>query len=92
MSHLCGWYFSPFSARVKYDSLKCDNVQYEGQQRMHMGHITGIDHVQVAMPVGAEDLARSFYTGVLGLPEIEKPAVLATIHDPFGNRVELIAQ
>lgn len=120
-----------------------------------MGHINGIDHVQVAMPVGAEELARSFYGDILGLTEIEKPAVLsgrggawfacgtsqihlgadedfepakkahpalkvsdfnvfiaalgdlgisvnleetvsghlrATIHDPFGNRVELIAQ
>ena len=42
-----------------------------------MTNITGIDHVQLAMPVGAEDLARGFYTGVLGLDEIAKPAVLA---------------
>lgn len=28
------------------------------------------------MPVGAEDAARAFYTGVLGLPEISKPADL----------------
>ena len=42
-----------------------------------MAFITGIDHVQVAMPMGAEDLARQFYSGVLGLNEISKPAVLA---------------
>lgn len=42
-----------------------------------MTHITGLDHVQIAMPVGAEDIARAFYSGVLGLAEIEKPAVLA---------------
>ncbi|MES2325197.1 MAG: VOC family protein [Pseudomonadota bacterium] len=42
-----------------------------------MSYITGMDHVQVAMPVGAEDLARAFYHGILGLPEIPKPAVLA---------------
>ena len=42
-----------------------------------MSYITGIDHVQVAMPVGAEDIARGFYSGVLGLEEIAKPAVLA---------------
>lgn len=42
-----------------------------------MAHITGIDHVQLAMPVGAEDIARQFYSGVLGLAEIPKPAVLA---------------
>jgi catechol 2,3-dioxygenase-like lactoylglutathione lyase family enzyme len=42
-----------------------------------MVFITGLDHVQVAMPPGAEDLARAFYSGVLGLAEIPKPAVLA---------------
>jgi catechol 2,3-dioxygenase-like lactoylglutathione lyase family enzyme len=42
-----------------------------------MGHITGIDHVQLAMPIGGEDTARAFFTGVLGLPEIVKPPVLA---------------
>jgi catechol 2,3-dioxygenase-like lactoylglutathione lyase family enzyme len=45
---------------------------------MHtMAVITGIDHVQLAMPVGAEDRARAFYQGILGLPEVPKPAVLA---------------
>ena len=42
-----------------------------------MAFITGIDHVQLAMPVGAEDMARQFYSGVLGLAEIPKPAQLA---------------
>lgn len=42
-----------------------------------MGHLTGIDHVQLAMPVGAEPLARQFYGGVLGLAEIAKPVQLA---------------
>ena len=42
-----------------------------------MPHITGIDHVQLAMPVGGEKLARGFYSGALGLAEIEKPALLA---------------
>jgi catechol 2,3-dioxygenase-like lactoylglutathione lyase family enzyme len=38
--------------------------------------ITGLDHVQLACPPGAEDDARAFYGGLLGLPEIEKPAAL----------------
>jgi len=38
--------------------------------------ITGIDHVQLAMPAGGEDAARSFYSGVLGLSEAEKPEPL----------------
>ncbi|MES2318692.1 MAG: VOC family protein [Pseudomonadota bacterium] len=42
-----------------------------------MGHILGIDHVQLAIPVGAEEHARQFYGGVLGLEEIPKPVVLA---------------
>jgi catechol 2,3-dioxygenase-like lactoylglutathione lyase family enzyme len=37
----------------------------------------GLDHVQVAAPVGGEATARAFYGGVLGLVEIEQPAVLA---------------
>jgi catechol 2,3-dioxygenase-like lactoylglutathione lyase family enzyme len=39
--------------------------------------IQGIDHVQLAMPAGDEDEARAFYTGLLGIPEVQKPAALA---------------
>jgi len=39
--------------------------------------IRAIHHVQLAMPAGAEEEARSFYAGVLGLSEIPKPATLA---------------
>ncbi|GAC1479426.1 MAG: VOC family protein [Candidatus Dormibacteria bacterium] len=39
--------------------------------------ITGLHHVQVAIPSGAESLARKFYSGILGLTEVEKPASLA---------------
>lgn len=39
--------------------------------------ITGIDHVQLAMPRGAEERARSFYGGLLGMTEVAKPAALA---------------
>lgn len=39
--------------------------------------IRGLDHVQVVMPLGREAEARAFYTGVLGLREVEKPASLA---------------
>jgi catechol 2,3-dioxygenase-like lactoylglutathione lyase family enzyme len=35
-----------------------------------------IDHVQICIPKGAEDEARVFYTGVMGLKEIPKPASL----------------
>lgn len=41
-----------------------------------MPHIAGIDHVQVAIPPGADEAARAFYGGVLGLAEIPKPAPL----------------
>ena len=39
--------------------------------------ITGLDHVQVAMPRGAEEEARAFYAGLLGMTEDPKPPALA---------------
>ncbi len=39
--------------------------------------ITALDHVQVAMPAGGEREARHFYSDLLGLDELEKPAALA---------------
>lgn len=35
--------------------------------------ITAVHHVQITIPTGAEDQARAFYCGVLGLQEVEKP-------------------
>ncbi|HUN36275.1 MAG TPA: VOC family protein [Trebonia sp.] len=39
--------------------------------------ITAIDHVQLAMPRGAEEDARSFYVRLLGMTELPKPAALS---------------
>ena len=39
--------------------------------------VIAIHHVQLAMPPGREAEARAFYEGVLGIPEIPKPANLA---------------
>lgn len=39
---------------------------------------TAYDHVQIAMPAGAEDRAREFYVDALGMEEVRKPAELAT--------------
>jgi len=39
--------------------------------------ITGLDHVQLAMPRGEEDRARAFYVGVLEMRELPKPPHLA---------------
>jgi catechol 2,3-dioxygenase-like lactoylglutathione lyase family enzyme len=39
--------------------------------------ITGYDHVQLAIPAGGEDVARSFYGGLLGMTERPKPPALA---------------
>jgi catechol 2,3-dioxygenase-like lactoylglutathione lyase family enzyme len=41
--------------------------------------IVGIDHVQITILVGSEAEARTFYCGLLGLPEIEKPLALRTL-------------
>ena len=37
-----------------------------------------LHHVLLAMPAGQEDRARSFYTGVLGMTEVEKPPTITT--------------
>ncbi len=41
--------------------------------------IVGLDHVQIEAPPGSEAAARAFYGGVLGLPEVSKPATLAAL-------------
>jgi catechol 2,3-dioxygenase-like lactoylglutathione lyase family enzyme len=40
------------------------------------GRLHGVDHVQIAIPRGEEETARTFYVGVLGLEEVQKPARL----------------
>jgi catechol 2,3-dioxygenase-like lactoylglutathione lyase family enzyme len=40
--------------------------------------VYGLDHVQLAMPAGGEQLARHFYGELLGLAEIRKPQNLAS--------------
>ena len=42
-----------------------------------MTSIVGLHHVQVAAPIGCEEAARAFYGALLGLPELEKPLLLA---------------
>ena len=44
---------------------------------IHIAMISGLDHIQLAMPAGQADAARAFYGGVLGLSEIAKPPALA---------------
>ncbi len=39
--------------------------------------IVGIDHVQIAIPRGSEDEARTFYVNALGMQELPKPPILA---------------
>jgi catechol 2,3-dioxygenase-like lactoylglutathione lyase family enzyme len=51
--------------------------------------IERIDHVQLAMPVGAEDRAREFYQGVLGIPEVPKPSHMAKRGGCWFERGEL---
>jgi hypothetical protein len=79
---------------------EADRVGYRRPEEAALG-IIGIDHIQLAMPAGGEEVARRFYSGLLGLPERKKPAHLAArggvwfeshvyAQDPFGNRLELI--
>src|SRR5215470_871186 len=39
--------------------------------------IIGVHHVQLAMPAGCENDARRFYSGLLEIPEVQKPVELA---------------
>ena len=39
--------------------------------------ITGLHHVQLAVPAGAEPALREFYGGLLGMIEVVKPPTLA---------------
>jgi catechol 2,3-dioxygenase-like lactoylglutathione lyase family enzyme len=39
--------------------------------------VHGIAHVQIPIPIGREDAARSFYGAALGMPEIPKPDSLS---------------
>ena len=41
-------------------------------------YITGLDHLQLVMPAGAEAEARAFYGDLLGLKELAKPPELAS--------------
>jgi catechol 2,3-dioxygenase-like lactoylglutathione lyase family enzyme len=60
--------------------MPCRQVEYKfmtSQFSTSTPEWIGIDHVQLAIPVDGEDVARSFYVGVLGLTEVPKPAIMA---------------
>jgi catechol 2,3-dioxygenase-like lactoylglutathione lyase family enzyme len=38
--------------------------------------VTGLDHLQLALPAGREDVMRGFYCDLLGLTEVAKPVPL----------------
>jgi catechol 2,3-dioxygenase-like lactoylglutathione lyase family enzyme len=52
------------------------NERFVMGSRQRPRPFAAIDHVQLAMPSGAEDQARSFYSGILGMTEIKKPDAL----------------
>jgi catechol 2,3-dioxygenase-like lactoylglutathione lyase family enzyme len=39
--------------------------------------VLGLDHVGICIPVGGEDVARKFYSEVLGLREVPKPGTIS---------------
>jgi catechol 2,3-dioxygenase-like lactoylglutathione lyase family enzyme len=47
-----------------------------GKKEVGMDKIVGLNHVQVTIPSGVEDVGRAFYVGLLGLEEVAKPASL----------------
>jgi catechol 2,3-dioxygenase-like lactoylglutathione lyase family enzyme len=53
------------------------NIDAPAERREGVPRWVAIDHVQLAIPLGGEDAARTFYSGVLGLTEVAKPPKLA---------------
>lgn len=51
--------------------------------------VLALDHVQLAMPVGREAEARTFYSGILGIPEVAKPPHLAKRGGCWFERADL---
>src|SRR5262249_55427257 len=47
------------------------------RSRLPVRGVIGLHHVQVAAPAGCEEAARRFYGELLGLPELDKPPLLA---------------
>lgn len=47
-----------------------------GRMAIDGDELIGLDHVQLAMPAGAEAEAEAFYSGVLGIPRVPKPEIL----------------
>src|ERR1700758_740111 len=56
--------------RVPLDCILTSRYMTEGERVV-------IHHVQLACPAGSEAVLRAFYSGVLGLDEIDKPPALA---------------
>ena len=50
---------------------------HEKKWQYRFVRVLRVDHVQLAMPPGREAEARAFYSGLLGIPETEKPPNLA---------------
>jgi catechol 2,3-dioxygenase-like lactoylglutathione lyase family enzyme len=52
-------------------------MAYDGSRGSGTYSFGGLHHVQLAIPKGGEAECRAFWGGVLGMTELEKPAVLA---------------
>lgn len=66
---------SPVSSATLKNGLLGD-IHFQNEYNDIMIKIKKINHVDIIIPQGKEDEARSFYCDVLGLREIEKPASL----------------
>ncbi|HEV3154866.1 MAG TPA: Clp protease N-terminal domain-containing protein [Candidatus Baltobacteraceae bacterium] len=59
------------------DSMPRGRMPGTEPDRESAGPFRTIDHIQLAMPAGQEQIARMFYVGILGMQELPKPAHLA---------------
>lgn len=56
--------------------IACHLCDFRGGASKNLGSLMKLDHVQLAVPAGSEDICRDFWAGCVGLVEIAKPPAL----------------
>jgi catechol 2,3-dioxygenase-like lactoylglutathione lyase family enzyme len=69
-----GAYFATGEKQTRSEQSPSPNLPKPWRKWMRL---RGLNHILLAMPKGQEQKARAFYSGLLGIPEVRKPANLA---------------
>ena len=68
------WALGARPCRPTCGSLICEHTKSDGWAQLPLT----LDHIQLAIPSDTEDKARAFWTGQIGLAEMEKPQALVS--------------